>query len=49
MRYALLLTILLAGCGKTCEEMGGKVTAGAPFMFMDGDKLKTIYPTRCDK
>ena len=50
MKYLILIAIVaMAGCSKTCEEMGGKTTAGAPIMFMEGDKLKTIYPTRCEK
>lgn len=39
---------------KTCEERGGKITAGAPIMYWQTDgngfgHLQTIYPTVCEK
>ena len=39
---------------QTCEEQGGKVTAGAPIMYWQTDgkgmgHLQTIYPTVCEK
>lgn len=51
MRYLpLLALILLSGCFKqTCGEQGGEIKAMAPIMYMDGDKLKTVYPTECVK
>jgi hypothetical protein len=51
MRYLpLLALILLSGCfEQTCGEQGGEIKAMAPIMYMDGDKLKTVYPTECVK
>lgn len=51
MKYAVLLTlILLSACSeKTCQQQGGEIKAMAPIMFMEGDKLKTVYPTECVK
>ena len=49
MKYLLIITLCLAGCSQTCEEMGGTVKAMAPIMFMEGDRLKTVYPTECVK
>jgi hypothetical protein len=51
MKYAALLAlILLSACSeKTCAEKGGEIKAMAPIMFMEGDKLKTVYPTECVK
>ena len=39
---------------KTCEEQGGKVTAGAPIMYWQNTGggmgyMQTIYPTVCEK
>jgi hypothetical protein len=31
------------------EELTCAKTAGAPLIVPDGDGVKTIYPTRCDK
>jgi hypothetical protein len=51
MKYlSLALIAMLAACGeKTCGEMGGEIKAKAPLIYMDGDKLKTVYPTECVK
>jgi hypothetical protein len=53
MRYIVLIMLvlfLLSSCfEKTCGEQGGEIKAMAPIMYMEGDKLKTVYPTECVK
>ena len=50
-RYLIFaLVAMLSACGeKTCAEQGGETKAKAPLIYMDGDKLKTVYPTECVK
>jgi hypothetical protein len=47
MKYLLIITLCLAGCSQTCEEMGGTIKAKAPIIFMEGEELKTVYITVC--
>lgn len=51
MKYLFFgLFAMLMGCSeKTCGEQGGQIKAMAPIMYMEGDKLKTVYPTECVK